>query len=112
MPCSSKREVDIRPRRDRHAAARPPSPDAFPLLAKVDGVVIVGRIGRSRRDAAEELQKVLVGSGVHLLGVIANCAKASGLSSYARPADSGTPPAAASPDDTSSSEAFIPIAKA
>ena len=26
--------------------------DAFPLLRKVDGVVIVGRVGRNRRDVA------------------------------------------------------------
>jgi polysaccharide biosynthesis transport protein len=46
--------------------------DAFPLLSKVDGVVIVGRIGYSRRDAAEALQKILAGAEAPLLGVIAN----------------------------------------
>lgn len=46
--------------------------DAFPLLGKVDGVVIVGRVGRNRRDIAERLQQTLAGAGAPLLGVIAN----------------------------------------
>jgi len=29
--------------------------DAFPLLGKVDGVIIVGRVGRNRRDVAQRL---------------------------------------------------------
>lgn len=61
--------------------------DAFPLLTKVDGVIIVGWVGRSRRDDAERLQQVLAGSGAPLLGVIASGAKPSGLGSYA---DRGT----------------------
>jgi succinoglycan biosynthesis transport protein ExoP len=59
--------------------------DAFPLLTKVDGVVMVGRVRHSRRDAAEQLQQVLDGSGAPLLGVVANGAKSSGLGSYAAP---------------------------
>jgi capsular exopolysaccharide synthesis family protein len=46
--------------------------DAFPLLGKVDGVVIVGRVGRNRRDVAERLHETLTGAGAPLLGVIAN----------------------------------------
>jgi succinoglycan biosynthesis transport protein ExoP len=46
--------------------------DAFPLLGKVDGVVIVGRVGRNRRDVAERLHQTLAGAGAPLLGVIAN----------------------------------------
>lgn len=57
--------------------------DAFPLLTKVDGVVIVGRVAHSRRDEAQRLQQILAGSGAPLLGVIANGSKASGLGSYA-----------------------------
>jgi polysaccharide biosynthesis transport protein len=57
--------------------------DAFPLLTKVDGVVIVGWVDRSRRDAAEGLQQILSGSGAPVLGVVANGAKPSGLGSYA-----------------------------
>jgi capsular exopolysaccharide synthesis family protein len=56
--------------------------DAFPLLTKVDGVVIVGWIGRSRCDAAEQLHQVLASSGSPLLGVIANGSKARGPSAY------------------------------
>ena len=50
--------------------------DAFPLLSKVDGVVIVGRVGRNRRDVAERLHETLSGAGAPLLGVIANGFKA------------------------------------
>jgi succinoglycan biosynthesis transport protein ExoP len=57
--------------------------DAFPLLRKVDGVIIVGRVGRNRRDIAERLQETLTGAGAPLLGVVANGVKASGRGSYA-----------------------------
>jgi capsular exopolysaccharide synthesis family protein len=58
-------------------------PDAFPLLRKADGVVIVGRIGRNRRDVAERLHETLSGVGAPLLGVIANGFKAGGGTPYA-----------------------------
>lgn len=69
--------------------------DAFPLLRKVDGVIIVGRVGRNRRDIAERLHETLTGAGAPLLGVVANGVKVSGLGSYAyaydyAPADSTT----------------------
>jgi capsular exopolysaccharide synthesis family protein len=47
-------------------------PDAFPLLRKVDGVIVVGRGGRSRRDVAERLHETLSGAHAPLLGVVAN----------------------------------------
>jgi tyrosine-protein kinase len=53
--------------------------DAFPLLSKVDGVIIVGRVGRNRRDIAERLHDTLRGAGAPLLGVIANGFKAGRL---------------------------------
>ena len=53
--------------------------DAFPLLAKVDGVIIVGRVGRNRRDVAERLHETLTGAGAPLLGVVANGFKSSRL---------------------------------
>lgn len=56
--------------------------DAFPLLRKVDGVVIVGRIGRNRRDVAERLHETLNGVGAPLLGVVANGFKSRGLGAY------------------------------
>ena len=55
--------------------------DAFPLLGKVDGVIIVGRVGRNRRDVAERLHHTLASAGAPLLGVVANGLKAS-RSSY------------------------------
>jgi Mrp family chromosome partitioning ATPase len=83
--------------------------DAFPLLTKVDGVVIVGWVARSRRDAAERLHQILASSGAPLLGVIANGVKSGGPGSYdytiAR--DGKSSPGLASPNG-SSSEEFAP----
>jgi polysaccharide biosynthesis transport protein len=60
-----------------------PVSDGFPLLSKVDGIVVIGRLGHSRRDAAEQLHQVLEVSGASLLGVIANNAKSRGrVSAY------------------------------
>jgi capsular exopolysaccharide synthesis family protein len=56
--------------------------DAFPLLGKVDGVVIVGWIGRNRRDVAQRLHDTLDGAGAPLLGVVANGFSPRGLSAY------------------------------
>jgi tyrosine-protein kinase len=49
--------------------------DGFYLLGKVDAVVVVGKIGFSRKDAAEQLHQLLARSGASLLGVIANGVK-------------------------------------
>jgi succinoglycan biosynthesis transport protein ExoP len=56
--------------------------DAFPLLGKVDGVLIVGWVGRNRRDVAERLHDTLVGAGAPLLGVVANGFSSRGLGAY------------------------------
>jgi len=56
--------------------------DAFPLLSRVDGVLIVGRVGRNRRDVAERLHETLAGAGAPLLGVVANGFKAARFGSY------------------------------
>jgi succinoglycan biosynthesis transport protein ExoP len=56
--------------------------DAFPLLRKVDGVIIVGRVGRNRRDVAERLHETLTGAGAPLLGVVANGLKSGRRGSY------------------------------
>jgi len=61
---------------------RPKIHDAIPLLKKVDGVVIVGRVGRNRRDVAERLHETLTGAGAPLLGVIANGFKAGRRGGY------------------------------
>jgi Mrp family chromosome partitioning ATPase len=74
--------------------------DAFPLLRKVDGVIIVGRVGRNRRDVAQRLHETLTGAGAPLLGVVANGFKAGRRGSYGSYgyaydyATSGTGPAA------------------
>jgi polysaccharide biosynthesis transport protein len=51
--------------------------DAFSLLTKVDGVVIVGWVGHSRCDAAELLHQTLDSSRARLLGIVANGVRAS-----------------------------------
>jgi polysaccharide biosynthesis transport protein len=57
--------------------------DAFLLLSKVDGVIIVGRMGTSRRDVARRLTRVLATSGAPLVGIVANGVKPSRHSSDA-----------------------------
>jgi len=55
--------------------------DAFPLLRRVDGVIVVGRAGRSPRHLAERVQATLLGAGVPPLGVVANGVKIGWLGS-------------------------------
>jgi polysaccharide biosynthesis transport protein len=102
--------------------------DAFPLLRKVDGVVIVGRVGRNRRDVAQRLHETLAGAGAPLLGVIANGFKSRGpggsygfgydYSSYVSemqsPAETQSPSSAAAvkpPHRVASSERPVPTAQ-
>lgn len=61
--------------------------DSFPLLRRVDGVVVVGRMGRSRRPAAERLRETLQLLGAPVLGVIANDVKTQRREPYYAPAD-------------------------
>ncbi len=91
--------------------------DAFPLLRKVDGVIIVGRVGRNRRDVAERLHETLTGAGAPLLGVIANGFKSSGRGSYGyaydysyAPKQPPSPPAppAPSPNGALAGERSVP----
>ncbi|HTU77806.1 MAG TPA: polysaccharide biosynthesis tyrosine autokinase [Solirubrobacteraceae bacterium] len=88
--------------------------DAFPLLTKVDGVVIVGWVGRSRRDAAERLHQVLASSGAPLLGVIANGTKTGGSYAYAQDDDKAPLAVTSSANGASSSspEEFAPTVRA
>lgn len=86
--------------------------DALPLLTKVDGVVIVGWVERSRRDDAEQLHRVLLSSGAPLLGVIANGSRLGRPSSYAYARQAAPPPAGASANGASPSEQLVPAAKA
>lgn len=58
--------------------------DAFPLLSVVDGIVIVGRIGRSHRDVAKQLSEALGKVDAPVLGVIANGVEGHGLAPYAQ----------------------------
>jgi receptor protein-tyrosine kinase len=89
--------------------------DAFPLLRKVDGVIIVGRVGRNRRDIAQRLHETLVGAGAPLLGVVANGFKASGFGSYgyAYTYDYGSKTSATvNMASNGSSSSDVPVAKA
>jgi capsular exopolysaccharide synthesis family protein len=99
--------------------------DAFPLLRKVDGVIIVGRVGRNRRDVAQRLHETLTGAGAPLLGVVANGFKQGrrgGYGSYGYAynyattgsgptAPDGPPAGGASPNGTSASDQPVPSAK-
>ncbi len=85
--------------------------DAFPLLTKVDGVVIVGWIWRSRRDDAERIHQVLAGSGAQLLGVIANGSKSDGPGAYGAETSKGKSPSVVkSVHGSSSAEELAPKA--
>jgi Mrp family chromosome partitioning ATPase len=101
--------------------------DAFPLLRKVDGVIIVGRVGRNRRDIAQRLHETLTGAGAPLLGVVANGFKAGRGGSYgygysydyaptgASPSKADPngppPPGGSSPNGTVSSDAPVPTSQ-
>jgi capsular exopolysaccharide synthesis family protein len=56
--------------------------DAFPLLGRVEGVVIVGWVGRNRRDVAHRLHETLSAARAPLLGVIANGFRSGPLGAY------------------------------
>ncbi len=47
-------------------------PDVFTLARQVDGVLAVAWLGRSRRDAAASVRRMLARTGAPLLGVVAN----------------------------------------
>lgn len=83
--------------------------DAFPLLNEVDGVIIVAWVGRSRRDAAEQLHQTLTSSSrAPLLGLVANGSTTSGPPAYASPSEGNAIPSAVTPD----SEKFAPTTSA
>jgi Mrp family chromosome partitioning ATPase len=96
--------------------------DAFGLPAKVDGVIVVGRLGRNRRDVARRLHETLTGAGAPLLGVVANGLEAGRFDSYGygygyggsyAPAAPERPSAAgASPNGVPPAEGPVPAAKA
>ncbi len=52
------------------------------MLRKVDGVVIVGWVGRNSRDLAVHLNEALTGAGAPLLGIVANGVKRRRSDSY------------------------------
>jgi Mrp family chromosome partitioning ATPase len=99
--------------------------DAFPLLGKVDGVIIVGRVDRNRRDVAQRLHETLTGAGAPLLGVVANGFKSGRLGGYgygysydyaagvkSTSAAEGDPSAGgASPNGAGASEAPVPTSR-
>ena len=57
--------------------------DAIPILTKVDGVIVVARIGHNRRDVAERVRQTLENVGAPLLGVVANRVRQREMKSYA-----------------------------
>jgi receptor protein-tyrosine kinase len=49
--------------------------DAFPILQKVQGVIIVARMEKTTGDAAREVREQLTRLGAPVLGVVANAVK-------------------------------------
>jgi capsular exopolysaccharide synthesis family protein len=80
--------------------------DAFPVLPSVDGVIVVNRIGRDRRDVAEQLRQILDRSAAPLLGVVANRFKSKRRDrrTHDHPEDNGAPSAVSAPDSNTSSD--------
>jgi len=99
--------------------------DAFPLLGKVDGVIIVGRVGRNRRDVAQRLHETLTGAGAPLLGVVANGLKSGRRGGYGygysydyaaggrggTAGDGGPPAGGASPNGAGAADAPVPTSQ-
>ena len=57
-------------------------PDAFPLLRRADGVLIVSRLRRNRSDVAARFRTTLESANAPVLGVVANGFKLARGSSY------------------------------
>lgn len=49
--------------------------DAFPLVSKVDGVIVVARMGQTTRDSAADLHEQLERLDAPVLGIVANSLK-------------------------------------
>jgi capsular exopolysaccharide synthesis family protein len=64
-------------------------PDALALLTRIDGVIVVSRIGRDRRDEARRLRQVLEGAHSPVLGIVANALTARRAPAYGYGYDSG-----------------------
>ena len=52
-------------------------PDAFPLVSRADGVLVVSRLGRNRKDVARRLRETLASANAPVIGVVANGMKRS-----------------------------------
>lgn len=56
--------------------------DAIPLVRQVDGIIVIGRVGYSRRDRAARLVKQLAELNAHVLGLVINASEAADLGGY------------------------------
>lgn len=77
-----------------HVLVDAPSPlqvsDAMPLLAAVDGIVIVARVGHTREASAQRLVALLARTpSAPVLGVVANAASPADIRKYGIHADAG-----------------------
>jgi capsular exopolysaccharide synthesis family protein len=59
-----------------------PVSDTIPLLEQVSGIVVVGRMGVTKRDALVRMRDVIVNAQGTMLGVVATGAESSGLYGY------------------------------
>jgi capsular exopolysaccharide synthesis family protein len=66
--------------------------DAIPLFERASGVVVIGRVDETTKDAMRRLTKVVLTAGGMLLGVVATGARGSGLYGYGYGAYGGYAP--------------------
>lgn len=78
--------AELRQRYDLVVLDTPPTgvvSDSFPLMGKVDGVIVVARVEQTTRDSAERFREQLGRLRAPVLGVVANAVKISRRSRYA-----------------------------
>jgi capsular exopolysaccharide synthesis family protein len=82
--------------------------DAVPLVTKVDGVIVVSRIGKSSREAAQALRKQLTRLRAPALGLVANGVRRSAATTYRGGYNYayGAPPASPTPSSNGGSDSI------
>jgi capsular exopolysaccharide synthesis family protein len=107
--------TDLRSKYDLVVIDAPPltvASDGFSLLSQVDGILVVGWIGRARRDAAAKLREILESASVPVLGTVANGAREeAGLAAYGEATSGAAPASEVTSSSSSASSSPVPTAE-